>query len=421
MWFKIECQTNVRKILDILGFSGAKNDGGGDVFAELKGPVITKKCISSHLFCRNIFFIWKNSLTLSFEDCLPEVHKWEKWSCMRQSIRICNRVGMMKSTFRMLQCSILSLMSVLAGCNSDIFIDRFLSAEPSVSLSETEKEATVCFESDNWDILGIENSRTGVAVSATDLEGQHSKYLPFEGGETGIVYCKNTFLDLRVEKRNGSELHFISGENLYNQPFETFVRVGNRYEEKVIHVSFSPTRKYQIDSLVYDWSQFRSFDNILEPIEQVTVNTLNASEPVTLYFYPYKNSGRIVEFFMQYGGWGGSKEDLQKLLGDAASQVEIPDIVDGAPGLYGTKVSFCCKEQRLDAGLDKELKVPKTIGPGKNVRLEVYNGIEQYNVPYKVYLSNSLTGKKLVIPGTLSSQKPFNYLIIPIAITDEDE
>ena len=97
----------------------------------------------------------------------------------------------MKTTFRRLQCGILAVAWLLAGCNSDVFIDRFLSAEPSVSLSETEKEVTVCFEADNWDILGVESLREGVAVSATDLEGKNSKYLPFEEGETGIVYCKN--------------------------------------------------------------------------------------------------------------------------------------------------------------------------------------------------------------------------------------
>ena len=217
----------------------------------------------------------------------------------------------MKSTFRRLQCGILAVAWLLAGCNSDVFIDRFLSAEPSVSLSETENDVTVCFEADNWDILGIESLREGVAVSATDLEGKNSKYLPFEEGETGIVYCRNTFLDFRVEKRNGSELHFISGENLYDQPFETLVRVGNRYEEKVIRVSSSPTRKYQIDSVAYDWSQFSSSDYMLEPVEQVEVNTLNASSPATMYFYPYKNSARIVEFYMQYGGWGGDENDLR--------------------------------------------------------------------------------------------------------------
>lgn len=51
----------------------------------------------------------------------------------------------------------------------------------------------------------------------------------------------------------------------------------------------------------------------------------------------------------------------------------------------------------------------------------MYNGIEQYDVPYKAYLSNSQTGKKLVVSGTLSSKKPFNYLIIPSAITNEDK
>lgn len=75
----------------------------------------------------------------------------------------------MKTTFRRLQCGILAVAWLLAGCNSDVFIDRFLSAEPSVSLSETEKEVTVCFEADNWDILGVESLREGVAVSATDL------------------------------------------------------------------------------------------------------------------------------------------------------------------------------------------------------------------------------------------------------------
>ena len=91
------------------------------------------------------------------------------------------------------------------------------------------------------------------------------------------------------------------------------------------------------------------------------------------------------------------KTILRKLLGDAASQVEIPDIVNGTPGLYGTKVSFPSSGTTAGCGLDKELKVSKTVEAGKHVRLEVYNGIEQYNVPYKAYLSNSLTGKKLEI------------------------
>ena len=72
---------------------------------------------------------------------------------------------------------------------------------------------------------------------------------------------------------------------------------------------------------------------MLEPVEQMEVNTLTASSPTTLYFYPYNNSARIVEFYMQYGSWGGDEDDLRKLLGDAASQVEIPDIVNGAPGI----------------------------------------------------------------------------------------
>ena len=59
----------------------------------------------------------------------------------------------MKTTFRRLQCGILAVAWLLAGCNSDVFIDKFLSAEPSVSLSEAEKEVTVCFEADSYFLL----------------------------------------------------------------------------------------------------------------------------------------------------------------------------------------------------------------------------------------------------------------------------
>ena len=115
------------------------------------------------------------------------------------------------------------------------------------------------------------------------------------------------------------------------------------------------------------------------------------------------------------------REAVQQLLEDSLSQVEIPDVVNGVPGLYGTKVPFCVQEQRLDAGLDKNLGVVKKVEPGRKVRLEVFTGMKKYNVPYKVYLSNSFTGKKMIFSGTLSSSTPFDYLIIPFDITNEDE
>ena len=99
------------------------------------------------------------------------------------------------------------------------------------------------------------------------------------------------------------------------------------------------------------------------------------------------------------------------MLGDAASQVEIPDIVNGTPGLARRSLSVI-GEQIAGCGARQGIEGIETVEAGKHVRLEVYNGIEQYHVPYKAYLSNSLTGKKLEISGTLSSKKPFNYLII---------
>lgn len=107
---------------------------------------------------------------------------------------------MMKSTLRMLQCSVLSLMSVLAGCNSEVFIDEFLTDCPTVSLSEDETDVTVRFETDNWEIVSLDNLREDLSVFVTDLEGKNRKSLPLEEGETGIVHCRNSFLDFQVEK-----------------------------------------------------------------------------------------------------------------------------------------------------------------------------------------------------------------------------
>lgn len=321
----------------------------------------------------------------------------------------------------MLQCSILGLMSVFSGCNSDVFIDEFLTDSPVVSLSENETDVVVRFETDNWGIINIDNLEEGLSVSVTDLEGKNGKSLPFGEGETGIVHCKNTFLDFQVEKRNSRELHLIAGENLYDQPFDVGVRVGNIYDEKVIRVSFSPTRKYQVDSIAYDWNQLKFFNNLMEMVDEVKVNTLQNNRSVTLYFYPFQDAMRRVEFGMLGNDWNIWTGDFQKLLGDSLLQVEIPDIVNGVPGLYGTKVTFSQEEQLLDVGLDKNLKVAKTVESGRKVRIEVFNVMEEYWIPYKAYLSNSFTGKKMTISGTLSSIVPCDYLIIPIEIKNEDE
>ena len=56
-------------------------------------------------------------------------------------------------------------------------------------------------------------------------------------------------MDFGIEKRKGNELDFIWGENVYEEGFERFVRVGKGYEEKVIGVCFCGRGKYEIESV----------------------------------------------------------------------------------------------------------------------------------------------------------------------------
>lgn len=328
---------------------------------------------------------------------------------------------LMKSTLCMLKYVVPVMAVMLAGCNSDVFIDNFLSDSPSITLSEEENDVTVHFEADNWNILSVEGRRSDVSMWVTDLEGEEGKQLPFAEGETGVVCWQNRFMHLSMEKRNGRELHFVAGENLYDQPFEAAVRVGNNYDQKTVYVSFSPTRKYQVDSVEYDWSQLFCKDNIVEQVDEMVINNMSSSQPVTVYLHPFQNAVRKVNVGMWVDGWNEWEGDVQTLLGDSLSLMEIPDAVNGKFGLYGTKVLFNTQEQRIETGLDKELEVAKSIFPGKKVCMRVFNCMEVYSVPYKAYISNSFSGKKLILSGTVTSSTPFDYLILPIEMTDENE
>ena len=83
----------------------------------------------------------------------------------------------MKTTFRRLQCGILAVAWLLAGCNSDVFIDKFLSAEPSVSLSEGSRSAL--YIQFPWDVEGVfirEPFKSTSCKGTTERDERHRKF-----------------------------------------------------------------------------------------------------------------------------------------------------------------------------------------------------------------------------------------------------
>ncbi len=51
-------------------------------------------------------------------------------------------------------------------------------------------------------------------------------------------------------------------------------------------------------------------------------------------------------------------------------------------------------EQELEAPLDKKLSVEVTVDAYDKRKILIFNEVERYSVPYKVYISNPKTGKK---------------------------
>lgn len=106
--------------------------------------------------------------------------------------------------------TILSILfaTLFTSCNSEVFIDNFISEYPDTCRVESGKPYKLNFDSDNWNISSME----GVAINTFDytiydFQGNPIyNYFPLlYEGETGIIYYESTYYAFRIEKRNNRE------------------------------------------------------------------------------------------------------------------------------------------------------------------------------------------------------------------------
>ena len=86
-------------------------------------------------------------------------------------------------TSNLLKCLLTALtLTVNMSCNSDVFIDEFLTETPApISLTEEASEATISFEADNWDVWSIGSIGFETYPFICDEEG-NGLTLPLENG-----------------------------------------------------------------------------------------------------------------------------------------------------------------------------------------------------------------------------------------------
>lgn len=296
-------------------------------------------------------------------------------------------------------------IALLAGaCNSDVFINDFLPGEPpAVSLAGVGESVTISFEADNWGIRNAYYLPNNLDVYSTDLDG-NSRNFPFAEGATGIVRFRSDYFDFEVRKESRRELKMCLFENLYDNPVDITLAVGNEYEEKAISLSVLPTGKYRVDSVAYDWKQFSTHDYTVEEVASFTIDNRQGSDTVWWTVYPFRDIRRKISFFSPGPVW--DETHYTRLLGQPLPAIAIPDVVDGKPVMQDTRVAFGIQEQQLETDLDKDASRLVGVPGGKHQRIDVYVGIVHYDVPYTVYCSNPENGRTRTFSGTLYSDCP---------------
>lgn len=303
----------------------------------------------------------------------------------------------------------LSILIFLAGCNGDIFIDEYMpKGQNEITLTETENSKEIKFKSDNWSLNSVMcETNESYTTTVYTIDGKET-YLPFGENELGTIHYTSDYMDVRVEKKSSNKIKVILTENLMNENVRILIGVGNGFKYDNIEVLLAPTQKYQIESVVYDFNKFETYRERLKEMHAIHIGN-SSSFPISKPFYPFRESTHDINFTSPSVPW--DEDIFSKLLGIPLPEITIPDVVDGKPVLLDTKVAFGIREQQLDTNLDRELTVDVTIDAFDNRVVIVYNVMKSYSVPYKVYLSNHRTGKRLTFAGTLNIEEPIDYFI----------
>jgi hypothetical protein len=288
-----------------------------------------------------------------------------------------------------------------------VFIDDFSPDTQEVTVGKSG--ATVKFGADNWAILYIDGSYT-YDCHILDSKGDTIvKNLPLGSDDLATISIHDDFHDFNIEKKDKRTLEFSMNENMDDSALEYEVVVGNRYEEKSINVTFPPSAKYVIDSLVYKYDKAAVYSDNVNLVRSMKVNNESSSKPAVITLYPYEASYRKVSFSSD-DGW--TQIHYQKIFGRNLPDVMIPEVVDGGLQDTGTKCCFGVESAELDSGLDPVTAVQVSINAGEYKRVDVYNCVDIYTVPFTAYVSNPDSGKKRVFSGILYSEKPFDYIIL---------
>lgn len=306
------------------------------------------------------------------------------------------------------------LAVVTVGCNSDVFIDDFLPEAPSVVVERSETVSKIRFKAANWDIqsiMGSAQSDMGLMTLYGDIYDAEGNLVtrnqPLYGdGLLKMVY-DDGLVDFRIERNDYRGLDVLFGENLRDRPYDVQIYVGNEYESGTVEVTFNPSEKYRVDSVVYRWDEFDFWNNSAEMADAFTIDNTASSEPTSVIVSPFQHAKRTVRF------WPDDFNDRrEEIFGVPLPEIGIPDVENALPVSKGSSARFARGDQQLPLPFPDDEKAEVTVKPHERRHIEVWLIYERFHVPYTVYASSPATGRQRTFSGTLHSSVPYKYSIL---------
>ena len=146
------------------------------------------------------------------------------------------------------------ILLVFYGCNGDVFVDDFRSADSELTLDGNGDTKIIRFASSNWDVLGVYTYDEGFTYSYAvyDADGDliTTDQFPYLKGQ-GKIVCNEELIGFTIERSNPRELKIAVEENARSTHFQFKLTVSNEYESQEIYVDISPSDRYVIDHITY--------------------------------------------------------------------------------------------------------------------------------------------------------------------------
>lgn len=325
-----------------------------------------------------------------------------------------NMKSLLKTIF-----TIIIAVSILHGCNSEVFISDFAPSINEVLLSEKDSVAEVGFESSDWDVRSvffIDEDSNYYSING-DIYGHDGNlvykdsHLYTDGLELVKLVVSHPDIKLTIERKDVKHLVLSNSENMDDETKRIYLNIGNKYNSKHISVDIEPSSRYNLDSIVYTVSPYSVMDSMIQ--KRDVYGCINPTEHVSTFdVYPYRNFKIEYSFVNEHEWETMLTEEQLKIFGKDAPMVPVPVIYQDSPVMSTVTLPLSAAVQNLPLPEEMlEIKETVSVNPNKQRTCRIKCWYKYYGVWFKIYASHPVIDEKRILNGVLNIFYPQSYEI----------